>query len=106
EQGYIQEEIRHSAYKTQQKIESGEETIVGLNKFQIDEETQPELLRVDPKLGDQQREKLSRLKEERDGEQVKQALARLREGAEGSQNLMPLILNAVKAYATVGEICH
>ncbi|MDQ0337698.1 methylmalonyl-CoA mutase N-terminal domain/subunit [Caldalkalibacillus uzonensis] len=106
EQGYVQREIHKAAYEAQQRVESGEDIIVGLNKFQIDDEPQPEILRVDPKLGEKQKEKLNRLRANRNAAKVEQTLTRLREGARGTENLMPLILDAVRAYATIGEICN
>lgn len=106
EQGYMQREIHKAAYDMQQKIESGEEVVVGMNKFQLDDEPQPELLRVDPTLGEKQKEKLGTLRSNRDQAAVDQALAQLRQGAQSSANLMPLILDAVRVYATIGEICH
>ncbi|GGK19199.1 methylmalonyl-CoA mutase [Caldalkalibacillus thermarum] len=106
EQGYMQREIHKAAYEAQQRIESGEDIIVGLNKFQIDDEPQPEILRVDPKLGEKQKEKLNHLRARRDSAKVEQALSRLRAAARGTENLMPPILDAVRAYATIGEICN
>ncbi|GEN33449.1 MULTISPECIES: acyl-CoA mutase large subunit family protein [Aneurinibacillus] len=105
EQGYMQREIHEKAYEFQKKVESGEEVVVGVNRFRIEGEKQPELLRVDPSLGKIQRAKLEKLRERRDNDKVKETLAALREGAKGSDNLMPLILDAVRAYATIGEIC-
>jgi len=105
EQGYMQREIHEKAYEFQKKVESGEEVVVGVNRFRIEGEKQPELLRVDPSLGKIQRAKLEKLRERRDNDRVKETLAALREGAKGSDNLMPLILDAVRAYATIGEIC-
>jgi methylmalonyl-CoA mutase N-terminal domain/subunit len=105
EQGYMQREIHEKAYEFQKKVETGEEVVVGVNRFRIEGEKQPELLRVDPNLGKVQREKLTKLRERRDNDKVKQTLEALRDGAKGSENLMPLILDAVRAYATIGEIC-
>lgn len=105
EQGFIQKEIQDSAYKYQKAIESEEQIIVGVNKFQIEEEPPTGLLRVDPAVGEFQKEKIAALKTERDNGQVEATLAALKKGAEGEDNLMPLILDAVKSYATLGEIC-
>ena len=105
EQGFIQREIQDSAYKYQREIEKEERIVVGVNRFQTQEEKPANLLRVDPDVRVGQIEQLKRLKSERDNKKVKQALADLRVGAEGSDNLMPLILDAVKAYGTLGEIC-
>lgn len=105
EQGYMQREIHQQAYETQKAIESGGEVIVGLNKFKIVEENRPEILRVDPALEQKQIEKLQNLRRRRDQEKVNTTLIRLKEAAQTDENLMPYILESVKAYATVGEIC-
>jgi methylmalonyl-CoA mutase N-terminal domain/subunit len=105
EKGFIQREIQDSAYHYQREIEEQERIVVGLNRFEVQEESQTNLLRVDPAVRLAQIERLSRLKSERDAEKVDRALTDLRSGAEGAENLMPLILDAVKAYATLGEIC-
>jgi methylmalonyl-CoA mutase N-terminal domain/subunit len=105
EQGYMQQEIRRSAYETQRAIERGEQVVVGVNRFTVDEEEQPEILRVDPELGRKQAERLAKLRSERSQEAWRTALARLKEAAAGSENLMPYIIDAVRAYATTGEIC-
>ncbi|MDY6881218.1 MAG: methylmalonyl-CoA mutase family protein [Thermodesulfobacteriota bacterium] len=105
EKGFIQREIQDSAYKYQREIEKDEKVVVGLNRFQIEEEKPTGLLRVDPSVRESQIEKLGQLKSERDNEQVEKSLAALRQVAEGNSNLIPPILDAVKAYATLGEIC-
>ncbi len=105
ERGYIQREIQDSAYKYQREIEQEERVVVGLNKFQVEEEKPTNLLRVDPSVRVDQIERLKKLKFERDDEKVKKSLADLKQGAEGSDNLLPFILEAVKTYATLGEIC-
>ncbi len=105
EAGYMQREIHKQAYETQRKIESGEEKVVGMNCFRLENEPQPELLRVDPELGRKQTEKLKALRARRDNARVEQALAQLREAAQGTKNLMPPILECVRRYATIGEIC-
>lgn len=105
EQGYIQREIQESAYRYQRAVEQGEVAVVGVNRFSSSEaERSDKLLKVDPALARKQREKLARVKERRDGQRVKTALAQLQEAARGEANLMPLILEAVKACATLGEI--
>jgi methylmalonyl-CoA mutase N-terminal domain/subunit len=105
EQGYIQREIQDSAYKYQREIEQEERVVVGLNKFQVEEEKPTNLLRVDPAVRVDQVQSLKKLKSERDDEKAKRSLADLKQRAEGSANLLPLILEAVKTYATLGEIC-
>ncbi|UCF56707.1 MAG: methylmalonyl-CoA mutase family protein [Deltaproteobacteria bacterium] len=105
EKGYIQGEIQDSAYRYQREIENGERVVAGVNRFQVEEEKPTNLLRVDPAVRISQVEKLKKLKSERDNEQVAKSLAELKRVAEGSGNLMPPIFSAVKAYATLGEIC-
>jgi methylmalonyl-CoA mutase N-terminal domain/subunit len=106
EKGFIQKEIGDSAYRYQREIEKGERIVVGLNKFQAEKEEKPTgLLVVDPAVGDRQEARIKELKSTRDQNVVQQALAQLKTAAEGTDNLMPPILNAVKALATLGEIC-
>lgn len=105
EKGYIQKEIQDSAYAYQKEIESGERVVVGMNKFQIKEAAPKGLLRVDPVVGELQKKKLEALRAERDNNKVEAALEALRNAAKGDDNLMPFILDAVRAYATLGEIC-
>ncbi len=105
EQGFIQREIQDSAYRYQREIEKGERVVVGVNKFQVEEESPKDLLRVDPAVRVSQMERLKRLKSERDNARVKNILSELKNAAEGKDNLMPIIVDAVKAYGTLGEIC-
>lgn len=105
EKGFVQREIQDSAYQYQREIEKQDRVVVGLNLFQVEEEKPTNLLRVDPAVRFSQMEKLQTLRSRRDGHAVKVALDALRKGAEGDENLMPLIYEAVKAYATLGEIC-
>jgi methylmalonyl-CoA mutase N-terminal domain/subunit len=106
EQGYMQREIQNASYQTQMAIESGEEVVVGVNKFRIENEPKPELQKINPELERIQSERLANLRNTRDNALVQQRLAELRAAAEGTDNLMPHIVNAVKAYATLGEICN
>ena len=107
EKGYIQKEIQESAYKWQMEVESGLRTIVGVNKFQVEEKPVEGLLRVDASVGVNQAKKTQKVRETRDNEAVKKALDALKAGAKDeSVNLMPLILDAVRTYATLGEICN
>jgi len=105
EKGFIQREIQDSAYRYQREIEKGERVVVGVNKFQIEEKPPKDLLRVDPGVRISQMEELEKLKSERDNSKVKGVLGDLKKAAQGKGNLMPLVLEAVKAYATLGEIC-
>jgi methylmalonyl-CoA mutase, N-terminal domain len=104
EQGYIQREIEEAAYRVQREMEEGKRIVVGVNRFQEQGERQPPILRVDPELGLRQAAKLAALRDRRDNAAVTAALASLEDAARGSDNLMPRILAAVEAYATLGEI--
>ncbi len=106
EKGFVQKEIATSAYRYQQEIEKGQRVVVGLNRFQVAAEEKPSgLLKVDPVVGEKQVARLKELKNTRDNAAVSQALAELKTAAQGADNLMPPLLKAVKALATLGEIC-
>jgi methylmalonyl-CoA mutase, N-terminal domain len=104
ERGFMQAEIEQAAYDYQRAMENQQAIVVGVNRFTTEEEQRPTLLRVDPEAARRQVAKLAALRERRDNERVQQALAALEHGAAGSENLMPLIIAAVEAYATLGEI--
>jgi methylmalonyl-CoA mutase, N-terminal domain len=105
EQGYMQQEIHRAAYDTQQAIERGEQVVVGVNQFTTASDESSELLRVDPEIGQKQALRLATLRSQRPLQAHKAALQKLRETAVGEGNLMPAIIDAVRAYATIGEIC-
>jgi methylmalonyl-CoA mutase N-terminal domain/subunit len=105
EKGFIQQEIQNSAYQYQKDIEEGKRIVVGVNKFKIKEGSPKGLLKVNPEAGCRQVEELKKLKEERDNNKVKDNLKSLEKAAKTDTNLMPLILDCVKSYATLGEIC-
>ena len=104
ESGYIQGEIGESAYRDQKEIETKKLIIVGLNQFQIEEEPLRNILRIKPEMEQYQKEKLARVKKERNNANVKETLANLTRAAQGTEDLVPPILEAVRAYATLGEI--
>jgi methylmalonyl-CoA mutase N-terminal domain/subunit len=104
EQGFPQREIQNSAYQTQLAVERGERVIVGLNKFESDEPANVPILKVDPGVEAKQRTSVATVRAGRDAGDVDRALAAVVETARGDQNLMPPIVAAVKARATVGEI--
>ena len=104
EQGFVQREIQNTAYQTQLQIERGDRVIVGVNRFETADEAPIEILRVDPKLEREQADRVRAVRARRDGDRAKAACARITEAARGETNLVPLILEAVRAYATVGEI--
>ena len=101
---WVQRQIQDVAFDRQQEIEEGERIIVGVNEFEVDEEPEMDLEEVDPEQEQNQRERLEEVKADRDDDAVADALASLREAARGSENVMPHIVDAVKAYATVQEI--
>ena len=105
DKGYVQQEIMDAAYDYQKEVETGERIVVGMNKFQIEEEAPKGLLRVDPAVGERQKQKIADLKAKREQAKVDETLAALKTACEGTDNVMPFILEAVRAYATLGEIC-
>ncbi len=105
EKGYIQREINDAAYSFQKSVDSNERVVVGVNKFQVDEEQKFDYLRVDPESEREQIKQLKKLRKTRDDDRVQTTLRDLRQGAEGESNLVPLIIEAVKVYATLGEVC-
>lgn len=105
EKGFIQQEIMDSAYNYQKQIEDGEKIIVGVNKFQVEEDAPKGLLKVDPMVGERQKEKLAKLRDNRDNDKVNANLEALRRACNSDENIMPYILEAVRSYATLGEIC-
>ena len=104
--GFIEGEIQDSAYRFQKAVESGDQVIVGMNRFQTEEKLPSGLLRVDPAVRQTQISRLQKLRSERDSSAVAAALVELETVAEGTGNLMPSILDAVKKRVTLGEICN
>jgi methylmalonyl-CoA mutase N-terminal domain/subunit len=106
EQGWVQQKIEQAAYEYGQSIERGDRVVVGVNKYQVDEEPDVELFEVSEEAAKRQREKVQQVRASRDEKQVEQALQRVDAAARGNDNMMPPILEAVRAYATVGELCE
>jgi len=104
ESGFVQREIQDSAYKAQQAIERGEQVVVGVNRFVTEDETPIDLLRVDPRVQEEQIARLKSLRSRRDDSAVRRVLERIRSAARGDENLLPLFVKAVSVYATLGEI--
>jgi len=102
--GYFQREIMRSAYNYQKAVDSGEQVVVGVNKFTTEEEPEVELFEIDEVVEKKQIERLEKLKHQRDNERVRQVLDKVRQVAQSDENVMPVLIEAVKAYATVGEI--
>ncbi|MFQ5882917.1 MAG: methylmalonyl-CoA mutase [Candidatus Methylomirabilales bacterium] len=105
ERGHMQRAIQEEAYRFQREVEEGKRIIVGVNRFCDSQKQQTPIFQANPEAAETQKAKLAAFKTRRDGRAVQQALTRLREAALGEENLMLPILNAVKAYATLGEIC-
>jgi len=105
ERGFPQREIAESAYRFQQAVERRDQIIVGVNEFVAEEEQPLSILHIDESIAERQLAKLDRLRQERDNGEVGRTLDRLRDAARGSHNTMPALLDAVRAYATVGEMC-
>ena len=106
ERGFMQAEIEQAAYEYQHALEEQRAIVVGVNRFVLENEARPHLMRVDPTVGNRQVAKLADLRQRRDNARVQQALAALERGAAGTENLLPLIVSAVEAYATLGEISN
>ena len=106
EAGYVQSEIQRAAYKFNQELEANERIIVGVNKFAEKESSHGELLKIDAKVQRDQAAFLAKVRSQRNNDEVKAKLAALETAAKGDSNLMPFILDAVRVYASVGEICN
>lgn len=106
EKGFMQSEIQNAAYAAQQAIERGEQVVVGVNQFTVDEEITLERLRVDPAIELGQRERLKRLRKTRDQRLAEELLGKLKSAASGNDNLMPLFIECVENDVTLGEICN
>ena len=104
EEGYINREIEDASYRYQREVESKERTIVGVNEFTNVNEEPVEIHKINPEIEAIKRERLKKLRSKRDNDKVKVALIRLEEAARGNENLMPFIVEAVRDYATIGEM--
>ena len=105
EKGFIQQEVQESSYRYQREIESGNRVLVGVNKFQVKEPPVKGLLKVDPRVREVQVKRIGELKSSRDSKKVQASLAEMRKTAQGDGNLMVPILECVRAYCTLGEMC-
>jgi methylmalonyl-CoA mutase N-terminal domain/subunit len=105
EKGYIQQEVQESSYRYQREIEGGNRVLVGVNKFQVKEPPVKGLLKVDPRVREVQVKRIAELKSSRDSKKVQASLAELKKVAKGEGNLMVPILECVRAYSTLGEMC-
>ena len=102
--GFFQKALAQGAYREQCAVESGEQVVVGVNRFQGDEPQPVPVFKVDPTVAERQFAKLKAVREKRDAAAVKKALARLRADCAAGANVMPSVLECVKAYVTIGEI--
>ena len=105
ERGYMQTEIQEAAYRYQQAVEAGDEIVVGVNAFQVEEHLDMERLKVDPAIEGAQRLRLAALRQRRGAARSSELLSRVEDAAKGSQNLMPLFIECVENDLTLGEIC-
>ena len=105
EQGFQQREIQESAYRLQRQLETKDRVVVGVNQFTTDTDRPPEIMRINPEVGRKRAASLASLRARRDNVATRAALDRIRAAASTDENMMPLLLDAVEAYATVGEIC-
>jgi methylmalonyl-CoA mutase N-terminal domain/subunit len=105
EVGYTQHEIMESAYRYQKEEESGKRVVIGMNKFRPDQEVESAVFRVDPAIEEDQKNRLKAFKAARDQQAVRGMLRTIRSAASGRENLMPILVEAVKVHLTIGEIC-
>ena len=105
ENQWVQRQIQDVAFERQQEQEAGERIIVGVNEYTVEEEDDVDIEEVDEELEAQQIERVGDLRERRDDEAVEAKLEAIREAARGEENLMPYLVDAVKVYATTGEVC-
>ncbi len=104
-ENFFQREIADASFRYQSEVEAKQRIIVGVNRYQSEDEEELELLHIDPALEGEQVERVQALRARRDSAAAEAALARLKQGAEGDENLMPLMIDAAKAYVTMGEMC-
>lgn len=106
ETGYVQTEIQNAAYRFEKELEAGNKVVIGVNKFQINEGKPKGLLKIDKSVQEEQIKFLRKVKSDRNNDEVIQKLNKLKEAAKDTNNLLPFILDSVKCYASIGEICN
>ena len=104
EQGYFHREIQEASYEYQERVDDGEEVVVGVNEYTVEDDPDPDLLHVDEEVQERQLERLAEVKADRDDDAVEETLGALDAAIENDENVMPYVVDAVKAYATMGEI--
>jgi methylmalonyl-CoA mutase N-terminal domain/subunit len=105
EMGYQQREIQEASYRYQMSVDNGHRTVVGVNQFRTDEEEHPEILRVRPEVVRRQVDRLNRVRADRDNVRAESMLTVLDGAARSDTNLMPILIECVESYVTIGEIC-
>jgi methylmalonyl-CoA mutase N-terminal domain/subunit len=105
EKGFVQREIADSAYRYQKAVDNSQKIVIGINKFRDSEKAKIDTLKVNPEVEEKQKRRLKSLRRKRDNQKVKKAIDEIRRVSASKENLMPVILDAVKAYVTLGEIC-
>jgi methylmalonyl-CoA mutase N-terminal domain/subunit len=103
---FFQKEIANASYKHQQEVENGEKVIVAVNRFQQEEESTIPLLKIDEEVAAEQSKKLNTIKKKRDNNKIKEELEKLQNAARGTENLMPYIIDAIRVYASIGEVIN
>ena len=104
EEGYFHREIQEASYEYQQRVDRGEEVVVGVNRYRTEGDPDTEILKVDDGVSQKQLDRLERVKRERDDEAVAETLDALSSAIDEGENVMPYVIDAVKAYATMGEV--
>ncbi len=104
DRGYFHREIQDASYEYQERVEDGEEIVVGVNKYSMEKDTKPDILHVDEETQNRQLARLEEVKAERDDDAVEAALDELQDAIDNDENVMPSIVDAVKEYVTMGEI--
>jgi methylmalonyl-CoA mutase, N-terminal domain len=105
EQNFFQREIADASFRYQHEVEQKQRIVVGVNRYELEDEPAVEILRIDPALEDKQNERVRALRARRDSAAVESALSRLKHAADAGENLMPPLIEASKAYVTLGEMC-
>jgi methylmalonyl-CoA mutase N-terminal domain/subunit len=103
---FFQKEIANASYKYQQEVENGEKTIVAVNRFQQNDQSTTPLLKIDEEVAAEQMKKLNAIKKKRDNTKIEEELKKLQDAARGTENLMPYIIDAIRVYASIGEIIN
>ena len=104
-ENFFQREIAEASFRYQAEVEAKQRVIVGVNRYELEDEAELEILRIDPALEGKQIQRVQSLRDRRDSAEVEAALAKLKDAAAREENLMPLLIEASRAYVTLGEMC-